>query len=97
MVDDFLYHELQTPIHLPPASTNWMLVRRQDGEQEEYPVDDNDSAEDRELVSKLKRQVLEGDNHSLTCSSPQTIGRRQSKVYPTRYRLSGFFEASSIF
>ncbi|CAN0227072.1 unnamed protein product, partial [Ectocarpus sp. 8 AP-2014] len=29
----------------------------QEGEQEEYPVDDNDSAEDRELVSKLKRQI----------------------------------------
>ncbi|CAM9233519.1 unnamed protein product, partial [Ectocarpus sp. 4 AP-2014] len=29
----------------------------QDGEQEEYPVDDNDSAEDRELVSKLNRQI----------------------------------------
>lgn len=62
-----------------------MLVRRQEGEEEEVPVDDNDSAEDRELASKLKQQVREGDNHSLTCTSPQIMGRRQSNVYPTRY------------
>ncbi|CAB1120523.1 unnamed protein product [Ectocarpus sp. CCAP 1310/34] len=35
----------------------WVVQNPPEEHQAEYPVDDNDSAEDRELVSKLKRQI----------------------------------------